>query len=82
MLLRLESGNMISHLRLDVDPPLKLVVKLRLSVPIFSIFTHAVTPFAKYTFLQLVVFAETMDISPHKIPIRLKLNKIFFMILS
>jgi hypothetical protein len=58
------------------------VVSLRLSVPASSIFTHAVSPLANSTFLQLVLLAEASDASHPKIPIRLKLNKIFFIVVE
>lgn len=70
----------MSHLKLDVDPPSISVMRFHLSVPAFSIFTHAVTPFANSTSLQLVLLAEAIETNPQKIPIRLILNKIFFIV--
>jgi len=68
----------MSHLRLEVDPLLSVVVSLRLSVPASWIFTHAVVPLENSTSLQLVLFAEATEISPQNIPIILTLNKNFF----
>jgi hypothetical protein len=70
----------MSHLRLEVVPPSMSVVSLRLSVHASSIFTHAVTPLANSTSLQLVLFAETVEISHQRILIRPKLSKSFFMV--
>ena len=82
MLLKLESGVMMSHLRLDVVPLSKDVLRLHLSVPAFSIFTHAVTPLENSTSLHDVLFAEAIEIAHQKIPIRLMLSKSFFMVIE
>ncbi|MEI8009563.1 MAG: hypothetical protein WCI00_09760 [bacterium] len=66
---------------MDDDHPLsKLVVRLRLLVPASTIFTHAVTPFENSTSLQLVVFAEAIEMNHQKSHIRPTLSKIFFII--
>ena len=80
MLLSCESGVIISHLRLAVDPQLRFVVRLRLSVHASTMFTHAVTPLENSTSLQLVLVAEAVEISHPNIPIRLRLSKSFFII--
>jgi hypothetical protein len=71
----------MSHLRFEVDPQLSRVAEsVRLSVPASSMFTHAVTPLENSTSLQLVLCAEASDASHPKIPIRLTLNKSFFIV--
>jgi hypothetical protein len=73
---------MISHLKSDVDQLSAVVSSSRLVELILLIFTHAVTPLENSTFLQLVLFADASDVSPQKIPKRIMLNKIFFIIIS
>ena len=62
----------------DVDPLFTDVLSLRLSVPSFWMFTHAVTPLEKFTSLQVVLLAEAREKNPPNNQIRTKLDKSFF----